>query len=242
MGNKLEGPVMTSLSNTSSIKDTAEIKLSNRSISGKKVANLRKDGIMPVHLYGGDGGPLSLQGDSAEINRLLPRVGLNIPVTVIVDNSESGEICFVREVQRHPLTQDILHVDFLRVDVKSKITASVPIEVVGDSPAVRLLGGTLIQNMQSINVEALPLSVPEKITVDITSIEDFESAIHISDISVEGDISITNPPDALVARVAPPRIELEPVSDEAPEEAVGEIEGEQQDSETDGDQQESEEN
>lgn len=233
---------MTSLSNTSSIKDTAEIKLSNRSISGKKVANLRKDGIMPVHLYGGDGGPLSLQGDSAEINRLLPRVGLNIPVTVIVDNSESGEICFVREVQRHPLTQDILHVDFLRVDVKSKITASVPIEVVGDSPAVRLLGGTLIQNMQSINVEALPLSVPEKITVDITSIEDFESAIHISDISVEGDISITNPPDALVARVAPPRIELEPVSDEAPEEAVGEIEGEQQDSETDGDQQESEEN
>ena len=223
-------------------EDTAEIKLSNRSISGKKVANLRKDGIMPVHLYGGDGGPLSLQGDSAEINRLLPRVGLNIPVTVIVDNSESGEICFVREVQRHPLTQDILHVDFLRVDVKSKITASVPIEVVGDSPAVRLLGGTLIQNMQSINVEALPLSVPEKITVDITSIEDFESAIHISDISVEGDISITNPPDALVARVAPPRIELEPVSDEAPEEAVGEIEGEQQDSETDGDQQESEEN
>ena len=68
------------------------------------------------------------------------------------------------------------------------------------------------------------------------------ASIHISDISVEGDISITNPPDALVARVAPPRIELEPVSDEAPEEAVGEIEGEQQDSETDGDQQESEEN
>ena len=240
MGNKLEDPVMTSSSNTSSLKDAAEIKLSNRSISGKKVANLRREGIMPVHLYGGDSGPLSLQGDSAEINKLLPRVGLNIPVSVVVEDGETGEICFVREVQRHPLTQDILHVDFLRVDVKSKITASVPIEVIGDSPAVRLLGGTLIQNMQSINVEALPLNVPEKITVDITSIEDFETAIHISDISVEGDISITNPSDALVARVAPPRIELEPVSDEVPEDAEGEVEGEQ-DGETDSEQQEAQE-
>ena len=240
MGNKLEDPVMTSSSNTSSLKEAAEIKLSNRSISGKKVANLRREGIMPVHLYGGDSGPLSLQGDSAEINKLLPRVGLNIPVSVVVEDGETGEICFVREVQRHPLTQDILHVDFLRVDVKSKITASVPIEVIGDSPAVRLLGGTLIQNMQSINVEALPLNVPEKITVDNTSIEDFESAIHISDISVEGDISITNPSDALVARVAPPRIELEPVSDEVPEDAEGEVEGEQ-DGETDSAQQEAQE-
>lgn len=240
MGNKLEDPVMTSSSNTSSLKEAAEIKLSNRSISGKKVANLRREGIMPVHLYGGDSGPLSLQGDSAEINKLLPRVGLNIPVSVVVEGGGAGEICFVREVQRHPLTQDILHVDFLRVDVKSKITASVPIEVIGDSPAVRLLGGTLIQNMQSINVEALPLNVPEKITVDITSIEDFETAIHISDISVEGDISITNPSDALVARVAPPRIELEPVSDEVPEDAEGEVEGEQ-DGETDSEQQEAQE-
>lgn len=231
---------MTSSSNTSSLKEAAEIKLSNRSISGKKVANLRREGIMPVHLYGGDSGPLSLQGDSAEINKLLPRVGLNIPVSVVVEDGETGEICFVREVQRHPLTQDILHVDFLRVDVKSKITASVPIEVIGDSPAVRLLGGTLIQNMQSINVEALPLNVPEKITVDITSIEDFETAIHISDISVEGDISITNPSDALVARVAPPRIELEPVSDEVSEDSEGEAEGEQ-DGETDSEQQEAQE-
>ena len=73
---------MTSSSNTSSLKEAAEIKLSNRSISGKKVANLRREGIMPVHLYGGDSGPLSLQGDSAEINKLLPRLGLNIPVSV----------------------------------------------------------------------------------------------------------------------------------------------------------------
>ena len=125
--------------------------------------------------------------------------------------------------------------------MKSKITANVTIEVIGDSPAVRLLGGTLIQNMQSINVEALPLNVPEKITIDITPIEDFETAIHISDITVEDDISITNPLDALVARVAPPRIELEPVSDEAPEDAEGEIEGEGDGETTDSEQQEAQE-
>ena len=232
---------MTSSSNTTSLKDAAEIKLNNRSIFGKKVANLRKDGIMPVHLYGGDSGSLSLQGDSAEINKLLPRVGLNIPVSVVVEDGEAGEICFVREVQRHPLTQDILHVDFMRVDVKSKITASVPIEIVGDSPAVRLSGGTLILNLQLINVEALPLNVPEKFTIDITPIEDFETAIHVSDIVVQDDVTITNPSDALVARVAPPRVELEPVSDEAPEDAEGEIEGEEDGETTDSEQQNAQE-
>ena len=95
--------------------------------------------------------------------------------------------------------------------------------------------------MQSINVEALPLNVPEKITIDITPIEDFETAIHISDITVEDDISITNPLDALVARVAPPRIELEPVSDEATEDAEGEIEGEEDGETTDSEQQEAQE-
>jgi len=217
---------MTSSSNTALLKNAAEVKLSNRSIFGKKVANLRKAGIMPVHLYGGDTGSLSLQGDYAEISKLLPRVGLNIPVSVVLEDGKVGEICFVREVQIHPLTQDILHVDFMRVDVKSKITASVPIEVVGDSPAVRLLGGTLILNLQLINVESLPLNVPEKFTIDITPIEDFETAIHVSDLSIEDDVTITNPSDALVARVAPPRVEVEEVSDEDAEGAEGEVDGE----------------
>ena len=219
---------MTIASNTSSAglsKSTAEIKLSNRSIYGKKVADLRKTGIMPVHLYGGDGGSLSLQGDSADLNNLLPRVGLNIPVSVIVEDNNSNEICFVREIQRHPLTENILHVDFMRVDVKSKITASVPIKILGDSPAVRLLGGTIIQNIQLITVEALPLNVPELISIDISSLTDFETAIHISDISVDDDVIITNPSDALVVRVAPPRVELD-VSDEAPEDDMDETETE----------------
>ncbi len=228
MDNKLEDPVMTSSSNTAILKNAAEIKLSNRSVFGKKVANLRKAGIMPVHLYGGDGGSLSLQGDYVEISKLLPRVGLNIPVSVVLEDGKAGDICFVREVQIHPLTQDILHADFMRVDVKSKITASVPIEVVGDSPAVRLLGGTLILNLQLINVESLPLNVPKKFTIDITPIEDFETAIHVSDLSIEDDVTITNPSDALVARVAPPRVEevVEEVSDEDLEGAEGEVDGE----------------
>jgi large subunit ribosomal protein L25 len=179
---------------------------------------------MPVHLYGGDSESLSLQGDSAELNKLLPRIGMNIPVSVIVDDDNSKQICFVREVQRHPLTENILHVDFLRVDVKSKITASVPIEILGDSPAVRLLGGTVIQNMQGITVEALPLNVPELISIDISSLEDFETAIHISDISVGDDVTIVNPSDALVVRVSPPRVEVEEVSDEAAEGDMDETE------------------
>jgi len=215
---------MTSSSNSALLQDAAEIKLSHRSVKGKNVAKLRKTGIMPVHLYGGDGEPLSLQVSSAEIYKLLPRVGLNIPVSVTVEGGGSSEICFVREVQRQPITQDIMHVDFMRVDVKSKITAKVPVEVIGNPPAVRLLGGTLIQNMQSITVESLPLRVPERITVDVSSIEDFETAIHVSDITVDDDITITDLADSLIARVAPPRVEIEEV-EEVDEEAP--VEGEE---------------
>jgi hypothetical protein len=68
--------------------------------------------------------------------------------------------------------------------------------------------------------------VPEKFTIDITPIEDFETAIHVSDLSIEDDVTITNPSDALVARVAPPRVEVEEVSDEDAEGAEGEVDGE----------------
>lgn len=193
------------------------ITLLRREITGKKVAILRRRGEIPVHLYGGDGGSLALQTTYAELRRLLPKVGLNVPVSVTIEGSNAEDICFVREVQRNPVTDEIIHVDFLRTDVSQKIRADVPVLLEGLPSAVSLMGGTLIQNMLTISVEALPLDMPDAVRIDVTILQDFDTTIHVSDIALGEGLTVMSSADDLVARVAAPRVELEPAVGEGEE-------------------------
>ena len=218
--------------------DVQTIALSSRTVIGKKVKRLRDRGIIPVHVYGSDIAPMSLQTDAQVLDRILPRVGTNIPLSVEIDGQTGENICFVREVQRDPVSEQVLHVDFLRVDVSRSITAEVPVVLLGSSPAVRELGGVLLQPLQAILVESLPMNVPPFIEVDISGLDDFEKTIHVSEVSVDASVTILNDSEELIVRVSPPRIEVEEeeeVEEEAPEgaEAEGE-EGAAEEDETEG--------
>ena len=188
--------------------DVVSLKLSPRTVTGKKVKVLRRKGIVPVHIYGRGGDPLALQADATVLRRILPRVGANIPLSVEIDDQKGQNICFVREVQRHPVTEDVLHVDFLRVDVSQTIRAEVPIILLGNAPAVRELSGTLLQPLQSILVEALPMNIPASIEIDVSGLDDFEKGIYVRDVSVAANVSVVTDPDELIARVSPPRVEV----------------------------------
>ena len=124
------------------------LKLVPRKVTGKKVKQLRLNGITPVHLYGGVENSATLQVQSSDLRRLLLNVGGNVPITIEVEGTEGENICFVREVQRHPVSDEVIHVDFLRVDADQKVTAEVPIILDGEAPAVRNLGGT-VPNQQA---------------------------------------------------------------------------------------------
>ncbi len=186
--------------------DVQTLKLSNRTVLGKRVRQLRKNGILPVHVYGTNEAPQSLQGDIRVLNRLIPQIGTNIPVSVEVEGSDS--ICFVREVQRHPVTEDLLHVDFIRVDVSQVTQAEVPVLLVGEAPATRQ-GGTLLLQLQTILVEALPMNIPASIEVDVESLDDFEKAIYVRDVAVGNDVTVISDIEDMIARVSPPRVEVE---------------------------------
>ena len=186
--------------------DVQTLKLSNRTVLGKRVRQLRKNGILPVHVYGTNEAPQSLQGDIRVLNRLIPQIGTNIPVSVEVGDSDS--ICFVREVQRHPVTEDLLHVDFIRVDVSQVTQAEVPVLLVGEAPATRQ-GGTLLLQLQTILVEALPMNIPASIEVDVESLDDFEKAIYVRDVAVGNDVTVISDIEDMIARVSPPRVEVE---------------------------------
>ena len=203
--------------------DVATVKLDPRTVTGKKVRQLRRQGVIPVHLYGADIEPSNLQIEGRALNRLLPQVGTNIPISVEVEDQKMENICFVREVQRHPVSEDVLHVDFLRVDVSQTIQSEVPVVITGVAPAVVNMGGTLLQPLQIVQVESLPLDVPGSFTVDISELDDFEKAVYVRDLAGAARVTILTDPDALLARVGAPRIEAEDeVVDEDEELAEGE--------------------
>ena len=204
------------------------LSLSQRTVTGKKVKQLRKEGILPVHMYGTGIESQSLQGSASDLRRLLPQVGTNIPVSVQVDSSDDENICFIREVQRHPVTEDLLHIDFIRVDVTQTISAEVPITLTGNAPATQQ-GGTLLQPLTSLLVEALPMDIPATIEADVSGLDDFEKSIVVSDIAIGDNVTVLTPSDEFVARVSPPRVETEDIfdvdEDELDEEGVEEEEG-----------------
>ncbi|MCL0028973.1 50S ribosomal protein L25 [Dehalococcoidia bacterium] len=198
--------------------DVHSVKLSPRTQIGKKVSVLRRQGLVPVHVYGAEIESAALQVEGKTLVRLLAQVGTNVPVSVEYDGRDEENICFVREVQRHPVTEEIIHVDFLRVDVSQKISAAVPVILDGTAPGVAQLGGVLLQNLQSLLVEALPMEMPAAFHVDITLLADFEKTIVVGDVATTGDVTILNDPEEMIARVTPPRIEVVEIAAEELEE------------------------
>ena len=180
-----------------------------REITGKKVSTLRRDGITPVHLYGSGIESQSLQANTAVIGKVITQAGTNVPINVVIEGQDSENICFVREVQFHPVTERLVHVDFIKVDVTKTIRADVPINIEGLAPAVRNLGGTLLQPLQSVTVEALPMDIPISYTLQADILVDFETNLYVRDLEISDTVEIINDDDDLVAGVVAPRIERE---------------------------------
>ena len=204
--------------------DLKTLELEPRDLLGKKVETLRKSGLLPVHMYGPDIDSLSLQGDLKLLARLVLEVGTNIPVSVTVKGSDNVNMCFVREIQRHPVTENILHVDFLRVDTSKAVRAEVPIILEGLAPASQR-GGTLMQPLQNLIIEALPMDIPVSLEISVAGLDDFEKSLYVSDLSIPENITLISSSDDLIARVVPPRIEEEEVVASTEEDEMNEGDG-----------------
>lgn len=196
-----------------------------RSVTGKKVKALRRQGLTPVHLYGKGTESMSLQVDSAVLQRLVVRVGGNIPINLSVKGASAVRLAFMREVQRDPISEAIVHVDFYQVPMAEVMRAQVPIYLIGEAPAVRVHGGVLSQTLHSIDVECLPLDVPQYVELDISGLGDFEQALYVSAITLEDSVTLITHPSEFVARVNAPRVITETtevgVAESAPEELDG---------------------
>ena len=205
--------------------DSLTLEAEPRVIFGRKVATLRRQGITPIHLYGKGIEPFSLQADSPALLKVVVQAGGSVPVTLTVKGATGSHLAFIREVQRHPMTEAILHVDFYQVSLAETMRAQVPIYLVGEAPAVRLHEGVVMQALHSLEVECLPMDVPQSVEVDISGLEDFEMAVHVYDVSFADSVTIITDSSDLIARVNPPRVVVEDIVPEAEGEEVEVTEG-----------------
>src|SRR3989339_328004 len=163
-------------------KENPKLKADVRTIKGRKVRVLRKQGILPTTVYGNGFEPVSIQVNAKELGAIFDHVGESGLVDLNLDGKDIP-ILF-RNPQYHPVGGELVHVDCYKVNLKEKITTSVPVELVGEAPIVKA-GMILVPVTEEVEVEALPTDLPEKIEVDISKLETLESQITVAELIVD---------------------------------------------------------
>ncbi len=194
-----------------------ELKTSRRDITGKKVRFLRREGLTPANLYGPGIESVPLQAETALLKRLLSKVGRNALISLKVDGDKKPRMVMLRDIQRDPLTGNLLHVDLFQVEMTHKVRADVPLLFIGEAPAARSSRAMLIESLTELHVEALPADLPPNIEVDLSVLEEVEQAIHVRDIAAGDGVEVLTDPDQVIARVMESKVEVV-------EEAVEEVE------------------
>jgi large subunit ribosomal protein L25 len=201
-----------------------ELEVSPREVLGKKVKQLRREGVIPANVYGHGLESVSIQVAKDDLVHLLRTAGRNEIVYLRLDPDESGRPAFVRLVQRNPVTDAILHVDFYQISLKEKVRMEVPVSLVGAAPAEQTYGGTLLHSLDRITVEGLPTEIPSVIEVDVSGLTEIDAAIHVRELNIPGEVTVLTDPEQVVAKIAPPQVER--VEEEVVEEVEAAVEEE----------------
>ena len=194
-----------------------ELKVTPRDVVGKKVSRLRREGVIPANVYGHGLESVSIQVPKDDLVHVMRTAGRNEIVYLRLDGDEPRPT-FLRQVQRNPVTDAILHADFYQISLKEKVRMEVPVALIGTAPAEQTHGGTLLHSLDSISVEGLPTDIPSVIEVDVSGLEEIDAAIHVAELSVPEGIAVLTDPEQVVAKIAPPHVEK--VEEEVEEEVA----------------------
>ncbi len=208
------------------------LKAEKRSVVGRKVAKLRKTGLLPANIYGKKVTSEAISLDLKEFSKVYKDAGETGLIEVAVAGQKRPVL--VHHVQLHPVTDEMLHVDFLQVDLKEKVTANVPLEVAGESPAEKQGLGTVVQYVNEIEVKSLPGDIPDKFEIDATTLKEVDQAILVGDLKYDtARVEVSLPKDQVLVKVEPPKVVEEEVvasqpTGEGVAEGASEVQGEDQ--------------
>jgi len=205
-----------------------ELKVASREVLGKKVRFLRRQGIIPLHMFGHNVESVALQCDEAQLKRVLAQAGKTRLVSLELDEGKKPRNVVVREIQRDVRTDRLLHVDLYQIKMTEKIRVEVPVVVVGESPALKSKENMLLQELNSLTVECLPNEIPASVRVDLSSLTERDQAIRVEDVALGKEVAVLNDPGLVVVKIGSrPKEEVSKVvAEEAAEAEVAEAPGE----------------
>ena len=198
---------------------TANLSATSRKGIGKGTSrSLRRSGQVPAIIYGHARKPQTIAIVERDLDRMLQHIAAE---STVVELSIDGTVSktLIREIQRHPVRETILHVDFQELVAGEAVTVSVPIVLVGTPEGVRTSGGVLDQVMRELEIEVDPANIPNHIDVDVTNVS-VGHAVHVGDIVVPAGVTVLDDPEATVCVVSIPKVVEEAAPVEAAE-AVG---------------------
>ncbi|MEK7616077.1 MAG: 50S ribosomal protein L25 [Patescibacteria group bacterium] len=189
-----------------------EVQAHPRSTVGRASKTLRSQGILPAVLYGNNFKPLNIQIPMKEFGKVYAQAGESTLVYLKLNDQSYPTI--IHDVTTDPVHDTFIHADFYKVRLDEKIKAKVPVVIVGESPAVKSLGGILVTNINEIEVEGFPQDLPHQFDVDISSLVLFRDHFQIKDLKVPANVEIKANAEEIIALIQ------EPISEEKLKESL----------------------
>jgi large subunit ribosomal protein L25 len=190
------------------------IEANKRSVIGKKVGVLRREGKLPGVIYGHNFESQPIIMDSKAATKVLNSVTSSSIITLVIDGKAHSAL--VRERQKDYIRNQFIHVDFQAVSQTETIRTKVGIVLVGVAPAVKDFNGVVVEGLDHVEVEALPKDLPEKLVIDISRLANLGDAIHVSDLVVSDGVTILDDPEEMLILITSPAAEeVEVVTTEA---------------------------
>jgi large subunit ribosomal protein L25 len=179
-----------------------ELKVQTRSITGRKVKKLRSGGVIPGNVFGKNIPSVLVQVDVKLFSKTFLEAGESSLIYLSVDSDKATRPVFVSQVTKNPMTGDLQHVSFHQVDLKEKVTAPVPVVLVGEPAAEKEKLGIMVQQIDEIEIEALPTDMPENIHVDVTGLSAAGENIAVKDIVLDrSKLEVKTDPTTIIVQI-----------------------------------------
>jgi large subunit ribosomal protein L25 len=208
------------------VMSTHTLNATTRTERGEKTDVLRAEGNVPAIVYGSGTDPVSITLDRVAFVKTYKDAGESSLIELSIDGKDPLHV-LIQDYQQDAITEKVTHVDLRSIDVNKVIEAVVDLVFVGEAPAVKALGGTMIPSRTSVTIRCLPTNLLRNIEVNLSTLETFEDSIKVSDLKVSEDVEIIDSADLSVVSISPPRKVEEPVTTEAEEGVEGAVEGEE---------------
>ncbi|NTV30648.1 50S ribosomal protein L25 [candidate division WWE3 bacterium] len=178
---------------------------------GNKTKKLRRDGFVPANIYGASIESVSIQVDYPSFNKVMKQAGETDLIDIFIEGESDSRPVLIYDVQKNPITNSALHVDFFQVNMKEKVEVTVPIELIEEAPAVAEKRGEMLQTVDEVTIEVLPAEIPSYLELNLSSLKNVGDVLTYKDLVVPAGVElIIEDPEEVI-------VKIEQISDAAEE-------------------------